>query len=69
MNNIAWGYVEIQIQHMVKPSAVFVLRHPQMLYYFIYKMLKNFNLRKEVEIAIKSKETSSQLELVRNSHV
>ena len=32
-------------------------------------MYKSLNLRKEVRIAIKSKETSSQLELVRNSYV
>ena len=30
---------------------------------------KDFNLKKEVGIALKSKETSSQLELVRNSYV
>ena len=33
------------------------------------KMYKNLNLRKEVGIAIKSKETSIQLELVRKSYV
>ena len=32
-------------------------------------MYKNSNLRKEVGIAIKSKETSSQFESVRNSYV
>ena len=32
-------------------------------------MYKNLNLRKEVGITIKIKETSSQLELVRNSYV
>ena len=35
----------------------------------IHKMYKNSNLRKEVGIAIKSKETSSQFESVRNSYV
>ena len=35
----------------------------------MYKIYKNSNLREEVGIAIKSKETSSQLELIRNSHV
>ena len=35
----------------------------------INKMYKNSNLRKEVGIAIKSKETSSQFESVRNSYV
>ena len=34
-----------------------------------YNMYKNSNLRKEVGIAIKSKETSSQFESVRNSYV
>ena len=33
------------------------------------KMYKNSNLRKEVEITIKSKETSSHLQPVRNSYV
>ena len=33
------------------------------------RCIKNSNLRKEVEIAIKSKETSSQFESVRNSYV
>ena len=32
-------------------------------------MYKTLNLRKEVGIAIKSKETSSQLKLFRNSYV
>ena len=36
---------------------------------YTYKMYKNSNLRKEVGIAIKSKETSSQFESVRNSYV
>ena len=31
--------------------------------------MKNLNLKKEVGIAIKSKETSSQLEPVKNSYV
>ena len=31
--------------------------------------IKTLNLRREVGIAIKSKETSSQLELIRNSYV
>ena len=35
----------------------------------IKDVLKNSNLRKEVGIAIKSKETSSQFESVRNSYV
>ena len=35
----------------------------------LYKMYKNSNLRKEVGIAIKSKETSSQFKSVRNSYV
>ena len=33
------------------------------------RCIKNSNLRKEVGIAIKSKETSSQFESVRNSYV
>ena len=33
------------------------------------RCIKNLNLRKEVEITIKSKETSSQLKLVGNSYV
>ena len=33
------------------------------------RYIKNFNLKKEVGIAMKSKETSSQLELVRNSYI
>ena len=33
------------------------------------RCIKNLNLRKEVGIAIKSKETSSQFESVRNSYV
>ena len=33
------------------------------------RCIKNLNFRKEVGIAIKSKETSCQLELVRNSYV
>ena len=33
------------------------------------RYIKNSNLRKEVGIAIKSKETSSQFESVRNSYV
>ena len=33
------------------------------------RYIKNSNLRKEVGIAIKSKETSNQLESVRNSYV
>ena len=37
--------------------------------YIFTKCIKDSNLRKEVGIAIKSKETSSQLEPVRNSHV
>ena len=35
----------------------------------ITRCIKNLNLRKEVGIAIKSKETSSQFESVRNSYV
>ena len=35
----------------------------------ITRCIKNSNLRKEVGIAIKSKETSSQFESVRNSYV
>ena len=35
----------------------------------INKMYKKFKFEKEVGIAIKSKETSSQLELVRNNYV
>ena len=33
------------------------------------RCIKNLNLRKEVGIAIKSKETNSQFESVRNSYV
>ena len=33
------------------------------------RCIKNSNLRKEVGIAIKSKETSSQIESIRNSYV
>ena len=33
------------------------------------RYIKKFNLKKQVGIAMKSKETSSQLELVRNSYV
>ena len=33
------------------------------------RYIKNLNLRKKVGIAIKSKETSNQLEPVRNGHV
>ena len=35
----------------------------------VIRYIKNSNLRKEVGIAIKSKETSSQFESVRNSYV
>ena len=38
-------------------------------FYHIDKVYKKSNLRKEVGITIKSKETSSQLEPVRNSYV
>ena len=36
---------------------------------YITRCIKNSNLRKEVEITIKSKETSSHLQPVRNSYV
>ena len=39
------------------------------VYLLKHKMYKNWNLRKEVGITIKSKETSSQFESVRNSYV
>ena len=40
------------------------------IYIYIYtRCIKNSNLRKEVGIAIKSKETNSQFESVRNSYV
>ena len=52
-------------------------QHMYSLYLHIYMAtsvlcticIKNSNLRKEVGIAIKSKETSSQFESVRNSYV
>ena len=37
--------------------------------HYMTRCIKNSNLRKEVGIAIKSKETSSQFESVRNSYV
>ena len=44
--------------------------HFQQLLINVYtRCIKNSNLRKEVGIAIKSKETSSQFESVRNSYV
>ena len=39
------------------------------IYTYILKIYKNANLRKEVRIAIKVRETSSLLESVRNSYV
>ena len=38
-------------------------------YLIVTRCIKNSNLRREVGIAIKSKETSSQFESVRNSYV
>ena len=38
-------------------------------YVYVHKICKKLNLRKEVGIAIKIKETSSQLEPIRNSCV
>ena len=59
----------------IAPDIHLLLRRAQYVtqvslnYKIVYKMYKNSNLRKEVGIAIKSKETSSQFESVRNSYV
>ena len=53
--NTSWAYIGYHIEVRTK--------------YINTRCIKNSNLRKEVGIAIKSKETSSQFESVRNSYV
>ena len=60
-HSLFYMWPDLQKPNIKVHTKIFSIKH--------YKIYKNLNLRKEVGIAIKSKETSSQLEPFRNSHV
>ena len=54
-NTAQGGHVERQIQHEVKPSAVFVSRHPPSAVFFIHTSLGRFSRSRVTDHEVENK--------------